>query len=159
MAHQKPTLNYGTADESSPLFLAVVDGSPSSFSFSLGQAGVTTQMKKGVLLLAVVATCFLLGVIYQGSSSNNRAVDLSEAALLRSAAPVYDPKKDNCFQEDQEGWSVEMLEAADWSDSYCWSSSDSVKGWKLVGGPGYKKVGPPIVINGICGTGKKCTES
>ena len=108
------------------------------------------------VMVGILAIVSLSSVIGDNDHSKTVGFDLSEAALLRSSAPVYDPKKDNCFQRDQEGWSVEMLEDEDWDDPYCWSSSDSFKSWKLVGGPGYKKVGPPIVINGICGSGKMC---
>ena len=62
MTYQKSTPNYNNADadESSSLFLTVADASPSS---SLGHDGVATK-KNGVLMVAVVATCFLLGTIY-----------------------------------------------------------------------------------------------
>jgi len=96
MTYQKPSLNYGSADESSPFVPTVAD------------AGAATKKKKNVQTLAIVAACFLfftLGVIYQGNSN-----DLSEATLLRSAAPVYDPNKDFCFK-------------ADGLDQYCWDTT------------------------------------
>ena len=94
MTYQKPTPNYDNADadESSSLFLTVADASPSS---SLGHDGVATK-KNGVLMVAVIATCFLLGTIYSplssssSSSNNNRAV----ALLQDQIEIVYDRNND-----------------------------------------------------------------
>ena len=80
MTYQKPTPNYDNADadadESSSLCLTVADASPSS---SLGQGRVATK-KNGVLMVAVVATCFLLGTIYSTNPTSVRNNDKNDSA-------------------------------------------------------------------------------
>ncbi|OEU14173.1 hypothetical protein FRACYDRAFT_240704 [Fragilariopsis cylindrus CCMP1102] len=80
MTYQKPTPNYDNADadadESSSLFLTVADATPTS---SLGQERVATK-KNGVLMVAVVATCFLLGTIYSTNPTSVRNNDKNDSA-------------------------------------------------------------------------------
>ena len=162
MTYQNPTPNYDNADadESSSLFLTVADASPSSFAFGL--AGVAAKQKKnGGPMRAMIATSlFLLGtlaVIYGGSSSsnsNNRAVGLSDALLLRQknqAAKLYAPSADFCFQ------ATGVVPA-----QYCWSPTDEVPylgNWKQV--PSYShgndNCGPLCTVcTGFAASGGPC---
>ena len=111
MTYQKPIPNYDNADadQASLLVLTAVDASP---SISLGQGGGVPARKKknGVptMRARIVLICFLLGifaVIYYGGrgSSHTSSSDISDALLLghNQAAPLYDPKRDHCFTDEQ----------------------------------------------------------
>ena len=151
MTYQNPTPNYDNADadESSSLFLTVADASPPSSAF--GPAGVATTKKKngGPMRVMIATSLFLLGtlaVIYGGSSSsnsNNRAVGLSDALLLRQknqAAKLYAPgTSDVCFADKRN------------TGKYCWYINSSTpypaEQWEIAPTP-----------HGNNNCGQMCTE-
>ena len=112
MTYQNPTPNYDNADADSEAssLLTVVAASPSP-SFSSGRPDRVATKKNGAPMVAVVATCFLLlgtiAVIYQGNS-NSRAVDLSDALLLRQNPLYATGTSDVCYKDK------------DNAGKYCW---------------------------------------
>ena len=133
MTYQKPTPNYDNtdadADESSSLFLTVADASPSS---SLGQGRVATK-KNGVLMVAVVATCFLLGTIYSPYLQKKKYLGSSSILLGQDQEAVYTPGRDYCFKATH----VDFAQ-------FCWYATNSMPygDWAEFSGAGNNNCGP-----------------